>query len=87
MGACVPPLACDAACGQQSLGVAACFYWPSLLHNLWLSYLLEHVQFQITKTQMVEQEKARIKKEYERRESTIEVKKKVSASRHYRPLA
>lgn len=38
-------------------------------------------EFQITKTQMVEQEKARIKKEFERREGTIEVKKKVEFSK------
>eukprot|EP00887_Chlorella_sp_A99_P000137 scaffold16.g137.t1 len=38
-------------------------------------------EFQITKTQMVEQEKQRVKNEYARREGSIEVKKKVEYSK------
>lgn len=60
-------------------------YSPQSLATI--SYILNHLfplfylQFNITKLQLLEAEKAKVRREYERREGTIEVKKKVEYSK------
>jgi DNA polymerase elongation subunit (family B) len=51
-----------------------CFSFGACLHMLSVLHLQE---FNLEKLQLLEQEKAKIRKEYERRESQVEVKKKM----------
>ena len=46
-----------------------------------LTHINKHIQFNITKLQWLEAEKAKVRREYERKESTTEVKKKVEYSK------
>ena len=47
----------------------------------WLSVRVAAQEFNIEKLQLLESEKAKIRKEYERREAQVEVKKKMCAAR------
>lgn len=49
--------------------------------NWWLSARAAAQEFNIEKLQLLESEKAKIRKEYERREAQVEVKKKMCAAR------